>query len=250
MPELFVFLNAQLTKLKTPRRTAAPFAASLFNTFSLSLCMNSIEAIINLLRKQYLGTYFLSKDHKEGAFYVLISCILSQRTKDEVTYPAAKRLFKLANNPKAMLKLDTKTIGKAIYPSGFYKTKAKTIKEASRYLLENHNGKVPNTYDELLKIKGVGRKTAGIVLTHAFNIPALPIDTHCHRIANRLGWVKTKTPYETELVLMKIIPKRHWIELNELLVKHGQQVCAPISPFCSKCIIRKYCKRIGVIKGR
>lgn len=206
-----------------------------------------ITRIINLLQKQYSNTYFLSKDHREGAFYVLISCILSQRTKDEVTYPAAKRLFKLAKSPKEMLSISIKAIEKAIYPSGFYITKAKTIKEVSKYLLKNHKGKVPNTYEELLKIKGVGRKTAGIVLTHAFGIPALPIDTHCHRIANRIGWVKTKNPEETEFALMKVIPKEYWLELNELLVKHGQQVCKPISPFCSKCIIRKYCKNTGLI---
>lgn len=209
-----------------------------------------IKAVISLLKKEYSKTYFLSKDHKEGAFYVLVSCILSQRTKDEVTYPAAKRLFRLAKNPREMLKLPVKTIEKAIYPSGFYRTKAKTIKEASRYLLENHNGKVPKTYEELLKIKGVGRKTAGIVLAHAFNTPAIPIDTHCHRIANRIGWVKTRTPNKTESALMKIIPRKHWIELNELLVKHGQGICKPISPFCSKCIIRKYCRRAGVKQSR
>ncbi|MFH1066020.1 MAG: endonuclease III [Nanoarchaeota archaeon] len=179
-----------------------------------------------------------------------MSCILSPRTKDEVTYPAAKRLFKLANNPKAMLKLPIKTIEKAICPSGFYIIKAKTIKEVSKYLIENHGSKVPNTYEELLKIKGVGRKTAGIVLTHAFNIPALPIDTHCHRIANRIGWVRTKTPDETEFALMKIIPKKDWLELNELLVKHGQNICKPISPFCSKCIISKFCKKIKVKNRR
>lgn len=224
--------------------------------------------IIRLLKKQYSGTFFLSKhseiehisgyprtngsqiDRKEGAFYMLISCILSQRTKDEVTYPAAKRLFRLASTPKTMLKLPLKSIENAIYPSGFYITKAKRIKEVSKYLLKHHNGRVPNTYEELLKIKGVGRKTAGIVLTHAFNIPALPIDTHCHRIANRIGWVKTKTPEETEFALMKVIPKKDWLELNELLVKHGQQVCKPINPFCSKCIIEEYCKKVNVKNKR
>lgn len=212
--------------------------------------MMETAKIISLLKKQYSKTFFLSRDHHEGAFYVLISCILSQRTKDEVTYPAAKRLFKLAKNPEAMLKLPLKAIEKAIYPSGFYITKARRIKEASRYLLENHKGKVPNTYGELLKIKGVGRKTAGIVLTHAFSIPALPIDTHCHRIANRIGWVKTKTPEQTEIALMKVIPGKDWLELNELLVKHGQQVCRPISPFCSKCSIADYCKKINVMNKR
>ncbi|MDD4877914.1 MAG: endonuclease III [Candidatus Nanoarchaeia archaeon] len=206
--------------------------------------------IIRRLKRQYSKTIFISKNHKEGAFYVLISCILSQRTKDEVTYPAAKRLFMLANNPKAMLKLPLKTIEKAIYPSGFYITKAKRIKEVSKYLLKNHNGTVPNTYENLLRIKGVGRKTAGIVLTHAFQIPALPIDTHCHRIANRIGWARTKTPDETEFALMKVIPKKEWLELNELLVKHGQSICKPISPFCSRCIIGKYCRKTGVKKSR
>lgn len=211
--------------------------------------MKPVEKVIKALEKEYGKTFFLPKERSDS-FYVLISCILSQRTKDEVTYAAAKRLFKKANTPEKMLKLKTSQIEKLIYPAGFYKTKAKRIKEISRELLKNHNGVVPKDFDALMKLKGVGRKTAGIVLTHAYNIPALPIDSHCHRIANRLGWVTTKTPEQTELALMKIVPKKYWVELNELLVKHGQQTCKPISPFCSRCTIRKLCKRIEVKKSR
>jgi len=206
----------------------------------------NIERVIALLKAHYGKTFLQNRE----PFYVLISCILSHRTKDEVTYPAAKRLFKIAKNPKEMLGLSKRQIERAIFPVGFYKTKAKRIKDICSVLLKAYNGKVPNNFNELLKLKGVGRKTAGIVLTHGFGIPAMPIDTHCHRIANRLGWVKTRTPEQTERALMAIVPKRHWIELNELLVKHGQTICKPINPYCSKCFIARYCKKVGVKKSR
>jgi len=212
--------------------------------------MSDVEKVIKLLAEEYDRTFFLPREKSNDPYYVLISCILSQRTKDEVTYLAANRLFKLAKTPKQMLKLPLNKVERTIFPVGFYRTKAKRIKEVSKELLKKYDGAVPNQMEDLLKLKGVGRKTAGIVLTHAYNIPALPIDTHCHRIPNRLGWIKTKTPEETEIRLMKMVPKRYWLELNELLVKHGQQICKPISPFCSKCIIRKYCRRVGVNKSR
>jgi len=210
----------------------------------------SIGKIIRILEKAYGRTFFLPKGKGNSPYYVLVSCILSQRTKDEVTYPAANRLFEKADTPERMLKLKTSQIEKLIYPAGFYKTKAKTIKEVSRQLIDDYKGGVPDEMDELTRLKGVGRKTAGIVLTHAYKIPALPIDSHCHRIANRLGWIGTKTPEQTEMELMRIIPEKYWVELNELLVKHGQGICRPISPFCSKCPIGAYCKKVGVTSSR
>ncbi len=211
--------------------------------------MKKVNKIISLLKKQYDDTFFLAKAN-DDPFYVLISCMLSHRTKDELTYPTATRLFEKADTPKKMAGLTPKQIEKLIYPIGFYKTKAKRIREASKKIIKEYSGQVPDTMQELLKFKGVGRKTAGIVLTHAFKKPAMPIDTHCHRISNRLGLVKTKSPEETELQLMKIISKKHWLEINELFVKHGQNTCKPISPFCSKCIIEKLCEKRNVKKSR
>ncbi len=173
-----------------------------------------IEKAIGLLKNQYGKTFFLPRENGNEPYYVLISCLMSHRTKDEVTYPAAERLFRHAKTPKQMLKLKARQIEKIIYPVGFYMTKAKRILQVSRQLLDDYNGKVPDSMEELTKLIGIGRKTAGIVLTHAFHIPALPIDTHCHRIANRLGWVKTKKPEETERALMRIVPKKEWMDLN------------------------------------
>lgn len=184
-------------------------------------------------------------------FTVLISCILSLRTKDEVTEKAAIKLLKKHNTPEKILKLSEKEIQKLIYPVGFYKTKAKRIIEISEILIKKYNSKVPDTFDELLKLKGVGRKTANIVMTYGHKKQGhLAIDTHCHRIPNRLGWIKTKTPEETEKTLKKILPKKYWMEFNHLFVKFGQTICTPISPFCSKCPIEKHCKKTGVIKNR
>lgn len=184
-------------------------------------------------------------------FTVLISCILSLRTKDEITEKAAINLLKKHNTPEKILKLSEKEIQNLIYPVGFYKTKAKIIKEISKTLIKKYNSKVPEDFTELLKLKGVGRKTANIVMTYGHKKPGyLPIDTHCHRIPNRLGWVKTKTPEETEKTLRKILPKKYWMEFNHLFVKFGQTICVSISPFCSKCPIEKHCKKIGVNKKR
>jgi endonuclease-3 len=184
-------------------------------------------------------------------FTTLISCILSLRTKDEVTDKATIRLLKKYNTPEKLLKLSEQEIQKLIYPVGFYKTKAKRIKEISKTLIENYDGKVPDDFDELLKLKGVGRKTANIVMVYGHKKPDfLPIDTHCNRIPNRLGWITTKTPEETEKELKKILPKKYWYDFNHLFVKFGQTICVPISPFCSKCPIQKYCKKKKVLKNR
>ena len=176
---------------------------------------------------------------------------MSLRTKDTTTGPAAKRLFKLADNPKDMLKLTKKQIEKEIFPVGFYPTKAKYIIKTCKKLIDDYNGKVPNKEEELLKLPGIGRKCMGIVMCYGFNKNShIPVDTHVHKIVNRLGWVKTKTPEKTEQALIKIIPRKYWHDLNKLLVVHGQNVCVPVSPLCSKCYVRRYCPRVGVKRSR
>jgi endonuclease-3 len=183
-------------------------------------------------------------------FRILISCLVSLRTKDEVTAKASARLFRLAAAPRSMAELPSVTIAGAIYPAGFYRTKAKTIREICRTLLEQHGGKVPDTMEELLALKGVGRKTANLVLTLGFGKPGICVDTHVHRISNRLGIVTAKTPEQTEFALRRVLPGRHWIPYNDLLVTFGQNVCKPISPLCSACPVRELCPRIGVGRHR
>jgi endonuclease-3 len=187
---------------------------------------------------------------RRGPFEVLISTVLSLRTKDEVTRTAAGKLLAKASDPPALLALSEEEIAETIYPVGFYKTKARTIREICRKLIENYDGKVPDELDELLKLKGVGRKTANLVITLGFGKYGVCVDTHVHRISNRLGYVKTKTPDETETALRKKLPKKYWIEFNDLLVTWGQNVCRPISPFCSRCVIRPHCRQVGVDRSR
>jgi endonuclease-3 len=187
---------------------------------------------------------------KPDAFKILISCLLSLRTQDKNTEKASNKLFAVADTPKKILKLSDKKLESLIYSSGHYKKKAKTLKHVSKVLLEKHKGKVPDTKEELLKIKGVGPKTANIVLAFAYRKLVLPIDTHCHRIPNRLGWIKTKTPEQTERELEKILPKKYWLEFNAIFVLFGQTICQPISPHCSKCPVREYCPRIGITRSR
>lgn len=209
--------------------------------------MKHTARIIALLKKEYKIKFFKDRN----PFRVLIGCLLSLRTKDEVSYPATDRLFRLAKTPKEMLKLDIKQIEKIIYPVGFYKTKAKRIKEISKTLIKRYNSKVPSILEELLKLKGIGRKCSGIVMCYAYKkVVSIPIDSHCHRVSNRIGLVKTRTPEQTEKELMKKLPKKYWLDFNELFVRHGQTICKPISPFCSKCKIRRYCRRIGVGRSR
>ncbi|MBI4848916.1 MAG: endonuclease III [Nitrospirae bacterium] len=179
-------------------------------------------------------------------FKVLISCILSLRTQDRTTGAASERLFNLASDVKTMSRLSVKTIEKAIYPVGFYKVKALRIKELCNTLIENYNSKVPDDLDELMKLKGVGRKTANLVITLGYQKPGICVDTHVHRITNRWGYVKTKTPEQTEFALREKLPQEYWLEINGLLVAFGQGICRPISPLCSKCAIEKYCGKVGV----
>jgi endonuclease-3 len=184
-------------------------------------------------------------------YTVLISCLLSLRTKDEVTEQASIRLLQHHNTPEKMTLLTEHTIRQLIYPVGFYKVKAKRIKEISKTILEKYGGKVPNTFNELMKLKGVGRKTANIVMVYGHNNSEyLPIDTHCHRIPNRIGWIETKNPEETENELKKILPKKYWKEFNHLFVIFGQTICTPRSPHCSNCPIKKYCEQKNVKKHR
>jgi endonuclease-3 len=183
-------------------------------------------------------------------FLVLISCILSLRTQDKTTLPAAERLFALAETPEGLLKLTPRQIEKAIYPVGFYKTKARTIHGICRDVIEKFHGRVPEDIDTLLTMKGVGRKTANLVLTEGFGKPAMCVDTHVHRISNRFGYVKTKTPEETEWALRKKLPKQYWMEYNALLVTWGQNRCKPISPLCSHCPIKEFCARVDVRVSR
>ncbi len=183
-------------------------------------------------------------------FKVLISTVLSLRTKDETTAEASKKLFKLADNPADMIKLSEKEIIKAIYPVGFYKTKAKNIRSICHDLISKYGSKVPDDIDELLKLNGVGRKTANLVVTLGYDKPGICVDTHVHRISNRFGYIKTKTPDETETALRKKLPKEHWIDYNSLLVSFGQHLCRPISPFCSRCPVIKFCDRVGVTTSR
>jgi len=168
-------------------------------------------------------------------FKVLISCILSLRTKDDVTHQASEKLFKRAKNVQEMARLSNLEIQKIIYPVGFYKNKAKNIKKVCNILLEKYKGKVPSSLDELLLLPGVGRKTANLVLTLGFGKPGICVDTHVHRITNRWGYVKTKTPEQTEFALREKLPANYWISFNSLLVSFGQKVCVPVSPFCSRC---------------
>ena len=179
-------------------------------------------------------------------FTVLISCILSLRTQDRTTLAASDRLFAIATTPDSMLTVPVKKIERAIYPVSFYRTKARTIHAICDRLLAGHGGKVPSELDELLALPGVGRKTANIVVTLGFKKAGIAVDTHVHRISNRLGYVRTPTPDKTEMALRRKLPPRYWMIFNDLLVAYGQNLCKPISPFCSKCKIALYCKRVGV----
>ena len=183
-------------------------------------------------------------------FRVLISCILSQQTKDPVTGEASERLYRLADRADTMLAISELQIARAIYPVSFYKTKARTIQEVCRVLLTQFSGRVPDTIEALLSLNGVGRKTANLVVTVGYRRLGICVDTHVHRISNRWGYVSTKTPDHTEMALRQKLPKRHWIYYNDLLVPFGQNLCRPISPFCSRCPIERWCAKVGVAVHR
>ena len=216
--------------------------------------MERIEKIITVLQKavRHLpdpSVTLVGKKWK-SPFLVLISCILSLRTKDQTTLAASQRLFDLATSPQEMGRLKTEKIERAIYPVGFYRTKARNIKSICKDLVEKFGGKVPDNLEMLLTLQGVGRKTANLVLTEGYGKLGICVDTHVHRISNRLGYVHTKVPQETEMALRKKLPKKFWIQYNALLVTWGQNVCRPVSPICSKCQIRRWCPQRGVDKKR
>ncbi len=205
-----------------------------------------IDKIVEILKKanQPQSEFVKLMDSFNDPFLVLIACILSLRTNDKTTYPATLRMLKFGRTPAAFAQINLGDLAKAIYPVGFYKNKAEQIIELSKILVEKYDSKVPDTIEELIKFKGVGRKTANLVIARGFNKPAICVDVHVHRIFNRLGYVKTKTPEETEFALRKKLPKEYWIEINTLIVTHGQNVCKPINPKCSECPIEKYCAKL------
>jgi endonuclease-3 len=183
-------------------------------------------------------------------FKVLVSTVISARTKDEVTGEAANRLFAAASTPRALAALPEKRIASLIYPAGFYRTKAKAIRALSGKVFREFGGRVPDTMEGLLSLPGVGRKTANLVLTLGFALPGICVDTHVHRVVNRLGIVRTSRPVETEACLRAVLPKGHWLEINDLLVTFGKSVCAPVSPRCSICPVARSCERVGVVRSR
>jgi len=188
--------------------------------------------------------------NERNPFKVLIATLLSLRTRDEQTRDASARLFALADSPASMLELTPEIIEDAIFPVGFYRVKARRILEVSKQLIERYSGDVPPDLDALLSLPGVGRKTANLVLTRGFNLPGICVDIHVHRISNRLGYVVSKHPDDTEQVLRQILPFKYWIIYNDLLVAYGQNICTPISPWCSKCVVSDQCMQLGVAKHR
>ncbi|MDR2597505.1 MAG: endonuclease III [Treponema sp.] len=192
----------------------------------------------------------VAEHYRRDPWAVLVSTIISLRTKDEVTLCASERLLEKAGNPEELSVMKEEKIEKLIYPAGFYRNKAASLKKIAYILLEQYGGKVPASMDELLALPGVGRKTANLVLNEAFDIDAICVDIHVHRISNRCGWLSSKTPEETEMILRDILPKKYWKRINYLLVLYGQKLCRPVSPFCSCCVIEKYCLRNGVDRSR
>lgn len=205
-----------------------------------------IDKIVEILKeaKQPQSEFVQLMNSFKDPFIVLIACILSLRTNDRTTYPATLRMLELGKTPADFAKVDVEVLSKAVYPVGFYKNKAEQIIELSKILVEKYDSKVPDTIEELIKFKGVGRKTANLVLSEGFNKPAICVDVHVHRIFNRLGYIKTKTPEESEIKLRKKLPKKYWIDINSLLVTHGQNVCKPIKPLCGICPIEAHCMKV------
>jgi endonuclease-3 len=215
---------------------------------------DQIHEVIGILRRETkkwdVPIVTLMSQTERNPFKILIATVLSLRTKDEVTAKAADRLFQVADNPYDMMKIDEEEIAALIYPVGFYRRKAKNIKEICKVLIDKYDGKVPDDIDELLKLPGVGRKTANLVVTLGYGKPGICVDTHVHRISNRLGYVDTRTPEETEFALRKKLPEKYWIEINDLFVSLGQHICHPTSPKCSQCPIEEYCEKRGVKRSR
>jgi endonuclease III len=215
---------------------------------------NDIHACIRILRQEVrkwqepvVGV--VAKASRDP-FRILLSTILSLRTRDQTTAEASKRLFRLAMTPSGMLRVPRRDLEREIYPVGFYRTKARHIHAICRDLKDRYGGRVPDSISELLTLKGVGRKTANLVVTLGFRKPGICVDTHVHRISNRWGYLRTSSPAETEEALRGKLPKRYWMIFNDLLVPFGQNVCKPISPLCSACRLARYCERVGVLRSR
>lgn len=208
--------------------------------------MERVSKVVKLLEdaKQPQSDFVKLMDNFKDPYLVLIACILSLRTNDRTTYPAALRMLELAKTPQDMMGVDEEKLAQAIYPVGFYKNKAGQIIELSKQIVEKYDGKVPDSIEELCKFRGVGRKTANLVMTLGFGEPAICVDVHVHRIFNRLGYIKTKNPEETEFALREKLPIEFWIPINTLLVTHGQNVCKPIKPMCDVCPVFEYCEKV------
>lgn len=204
----------------------------------------NIDEIIKRIKEANLPqTEFVKlMEEFQDPFKVLICCILSLRTNDKTTYPCSLRMLELGQTPKDFLTVDVDTLARAIYPVVFYQNKAQQILDIAKELVERHNSKVPNSIDELVKFKGVGRKTANLVMAKGFGLPAICVDVHVHRISNRLGWANTKTPDETEMILRKLLPQKYWLDINTILVTFGQNICKPQRPNCANCPICEFCK--------
>ncbi|MCR4321371.1 MAG: endonuclease III [Candidatus Brocadiaceae bacterium] len=215
--------------------------------------MFDIDIVLKSIRhenKRFIEPIVTTISRKRTPFHVLISCLLSLRTKDQTTSEASRRLFAVADNPKEMMKIPIPKLEKLIYPVGFYRTKARKIKEICKILIGEYHSSVPDEIEELLKLNGVGRKTANLVVTLGYKKPGICVDTHVHRITNRWGYVKTKNPHETEFALREKLPKKYWLTINDLLVTYGQNICVPLSPKCSICRVGMYCKKAGVTRHR
>jgi endonuclease-3 len=214
-----------------------------------------IHAAIRIVKRE-IGRWqetvvgVVAKESDRNPFLILISTLLSLRTKDKTTREAGDRLFALARTPAAMLKLPLEKLERVIYPVGFYRTKAKAIHQICRRLIDEYGGKVPDSVDELVTLPGVGRKTANLVVTIGYGKPGICVDIHVHRISNRWGYIKTRTPEESEQALRRKLPKQYWIIYNDLLVPYGQNLCLPVSPLCSACKLTELCDRVGVTRSR
>lgn len=216
------------------------------NRFPVSRTLSRIRRLVRNERVPSVTRVSLRRD----PFRVLVATILSLRTKDQTTEAAAERLFAIADTPAAILRLPVRRIERLIYPVGFYRTKARRLRELSRTLLDDHGGRVPTDLEDLLRLRGVGRKTANLVLTLGHDLPGICVDVHVHRITNRWGYLRTRTPEQTELALREVLPRRHWKEINDLLVTFGQTVCRPVSPWCSRCPVHADCRRVHVSRHR
>lgn len=239
--------------MKAPSRQAStPVEAPAWETIfrSLKAWRKALQNAESSAGQDYPSVSTVAEVFNQDPWAVLASTIISLRTKDEVTLIRSRALLEKAPGPRELLALDEKTVARLIYPAGFYRTKAANLKKIAGILLDKYDGKIPADMEKLLALPGVGRKTANLVLTEAFNKEGLCVDVHVHRISNRNGWISSAGPEETEMLLRKLLPKKYWKPINPLLVLYGQKLCRPISPYCSRCVIRGQCARKGVDRSR